>query len=229
MSLKEENPEDHNRWVSSTHWRREGKQSRSEKTQTAILDATERLLINQGTDATSVADIANEAGCSIGSVYHHFKDKTAILHALFQRTTDGFAYFIDHALVESEWEGMDIRDILSRFIDMSQKSRTDRPGYKAAAYLIATDHPELREHYFELQNRLYKGLAKLLLTRKAEIHHPYPQRAVGFVLDQLGAMLRVNADAGQQSAQLVAQSERTFKQEFLRSSLAYLTDPHTGG
>lgn len=218
----QQNATTENRWVSSAHWRREGKQSRSERTQTTILDATERLLVTQGTDATLVADIAKEAGCSIGSVYHHFKDKTAIFYALFHRTTQDFEYFIEYALDPALWEGASIQDILGRFIDLSRKTQESRPGYKVAAYLIAADHPELRNHYLELQIKLYKGLERLLLARKEDIRHPKPKRAVGFVLDQLGALLRVNLDPAQRSAQLVAGSDRVLKEEFLRASESYL-------
>ncbi|MEM7101113.1 MAG: TetR/AcrR family transcriptional regulator [Pseudomonadota bacterium] len=210
------------RWASEAHWRIEGKQGRSQRTQTAILDATEQLLMEKGTDGTSVAEIAEVAGCSVGSVYHHFADKTAIFYALFDRTTSEFDSFIDSALASERWEGATIRDILGGFISLSQKSRKDRPEFKAAVYLIASEHPNLRKHYFELQQRLYKGLLDLMLERRDTIGHSNPERAASFVLDQLGAVLRVNRDQAQKSAQLSSLSNKDFKEETLRSAAAYL-------
>lgn len=210
------------RWQSQTHWRNPGKQSRSERTQTAILDATEYLLVERGTDNTSVADIAEQAGCSVGSVYHHFADKTAIFFALFDRTTSEFETFIDATLLSSRWAGMSALQVLDGFITMAQRSHEQRPGYKAAVYLIASDYPQLREHYFELQKRLYQGLLALLLQRKDTIQHPNPDLAASFVLDQIGAMLRVNLDVAQKSSQLVAAKDRLFREEMLRSAASYL-------
>ena len=44
--------------------------------------ALERLLRSQEFEMISVQDIAKEAGVAVGSVYSHFKDKTAFLEAL---------------------------------------------------------------------------------------------------------------------------------------------------
>ncbi|MEO1553178.1 MAG: helix-turn-helix domain-containing protein [Pseudomonadota bacterium] len=44
--------------------------------------ALERLLREQEFEMISVQDIAKEAGVAVGSVYSHFKDKTAFLEAL---------------------------------------------------------------------------------------------------------------------------------------------------
>jgi len=64
---------------------RPGRQSRSQKTQESLLDAAEALFCEKGAEATSVADVAARAGSSVGAVYHHFRDKKALLYALFER------------------------------------------------------------------------------------------------------------------------------------------------
>ena len=66
-------------WISDLHWVRTGRQSRSRKTQESLLDAAEEIFFQKGADATSVADVAARAGCSVGAVYHHFRDKRALL------------------------------------------------------------------------------------------------------------------------------------------------------
>lgn len=52
-------------------------------TQTQILTATLSLFTQQGYFNTSVHDIARESQVSIGSIYHHFKDKEAVARALY--------------------------------------------------------------------------------------------------------------------------------------------------
>jgi AcrR family transcriptional regulator len=58
---------------------------RSEKSRTLILDSALKLFSHKGYGATSVRDIAEEAGLSKGNVYHHFPDKETIFRALIDR------------------------------------------------------------------------------------------------------------------------------------------------
>jgi AcrR family transcriptional regulator len=57
-------------------------EERSERSRSALLDAALALFSSQGYRATSVRDIAERAGTSTGSVYHHFRDKEAIFQTL---------------------------------------------------------------------------------------------------------------------------------------------------
>lgn len=60
-------------------------EERSEKSRHQILDSALKLFSHKGYGATSVRDIAEEAGLSKGNVYHHFPDKEAIFRALIDR------------------------------------------------------------------------------------------------------------------------------------------------
>lgn len=58
------------------------KQSRAIRTREKLINALERLLRDHEFENISVQDIAKEAGVAVGSVYSHFKDKTAFLEFL---------------------------------------------------------------------------------------------------------------------------------------------------
>jgi len=60
-------------------------EERSEKSRQQILDAALKLFSHRGYGATSVRDVAEEAGLSKGNVYHHFPDKESIFRALLDR------------------------------------------------------------------------------------------------------------------------------------------------
>lgn len=60
------------------------KQARAVRTRESLLSTLERLLRTQEFELISVQDIAREAGVAVGSVYSHFKDKTAFLAALLE-------------------------------------------------------------------------------------------------------------------------------------------------
>jgi AcrR family transcriptional regulator len=56
-----------------------------ERTTEAILDAAERLILDQGYHGTSMQQIAREAGIAVGGIYNHFDSKEAIFGALLDR------------------------------------------------------------------------------------------------------------------------------------------------
>ncbi len=55
------------------------------ETYTAILDTARRLFVKQGYTATSMRQLAAEAGIGKATIYHHFPDKEALVLALLQR------------------------------------------------------------------------------------------------------------------------------------------------
>jgi AcrR family transcriptional regulator len=67
------------------------RQIRGQERVTLILDVSEKLLLSKGYEALSTNAVAAEAGISIGSLYHFFADKVAILEALIERYNE--AYF----------------------------------------------------------------------------------------------------------------------------------------
>jgi AcrR family transcriptional regulator len=65
-------------------------QARSRERLRRVLDAAEELLTRQGASAFTTARIAESAGVPIGSVYHYFSDKGAIVEALALRYWSDF-------------------------------------------------------------------------------------------------------------------------------------------
>ena len=58
---------------------------RSEKSRTAILEASLELFSSQGYRGTSIREIAEAAGVSTGNVYHHFADKETIFQTVLSQ------------------------------------------------------------------------------------------------------------------------------------------------
>jgi AcrR family transcriptional regulator len=57
-------------------------QARGIATRRKLLQAAEALLARRGYEATGMADVAERAGVGVGTLYHHFPDKRALLLAL---------------------------------------------------------------------------------------------------------------------------------------------------
>ena len=58
------------------------RETKSERSRRQVLDSALALFSHQGYGATSVREIADGAGVSTGSVYHHFPDKESIFRTL---------------------------------------------------------------------------------------------------------------------------------------------------
>ena len=201
---------------------RRGQQSRSQRTQEELLKAAALLVSEKGIDATSVADVAERAGCSVGSVYHHFRDKKALLYAVFDRMCEELRATTQDAVDPARWAGATLTDVLRGYLEFSLELGRDRPAFKRAGQEAARSDPGLREHLAELHAELQDGLTQLLLARKDEIGHPEAELATGFVLDQLGAMLRTRLDERLMPTTLAHRPDEEFVREALRSACAYL-------
>lgn len=65
---------------------RERQEAKSEASVAAVLDAALELFSTQGFRATTLRQIAERAGISVGNIYHHFPNK----HAIYQRLIDRY-------------------------------------------------------------------------------------------------------------------------------------------
>ncbi|MBW8639729.1 TetR/AcrR family transcriptional regulator [Hoeflea sp. WL0058] len=211
-----------NRWISELHWRRAGQQSRSERTQSALLDAAEALIFEKGTEATSIADIAAKAGFSVGAVYHHFKDKKALFLALFDRMTDAYEALNAKASDPEIWRGATVLDLFRGYMEITLNAAREDPAAKAAVSAVVADYPELAAHYAEIQGNSRRALLKLVLARREEIGVADAEEAAAFAIDQISAMLRSCIDPAQRPAALQPIDDETFMRNALRMIAACL-------
>ena len=79
----------------STQARRTPIQARAKKRHEQILDITAELLVKVGVDELTTILIAQSLGISVGSLYHYFPNKIAILYALAQRWLDEINLALD--------------------------------------------------------------------------------------------------------------------------------------
>lgn len=61
---------------------------------TAIINAARTVFARDGYTGTKVIDIAEEAGCSVGTLYSYFTDREDLLRAVLENSEDQF--FSDH-------------------------------------------------------------------------------------------------------------------------------------
>lgn len=100
--------------ATSTIPRKSASQQRSRATVEAMLDATARVLVQDGYDRASTNRIAAVAGVSIGSLYQYFPNKEALVGALVARHTREMLQLLRDSL--QEVASLDLRSALRELI-----------------------------------------------------------------------------------------------------------------
>jgi AcrR family transcriptional regulator len=80
--------------------------SRTAETQRALLDAAREVFIEQGFTSSSITDIVERAGSSVGSLYHHFGGKSELFVALWQEYSDAQEDASGKAIAQAQRAGV---------------------------------------------------------------------------------------------------------------------------
>jgi AcrR family transcriptional regulator len=115
--------------MTSPTLRRPPIQRRSTERVERILEAAQRVLDREGAEALSTVRVAEEAGASIGSLYHWYPDKEAIAEALALRYWDELANLIEG--VADETERGDVEAPIERTLEGLAAGFRARPGFLA--------------------------------------------------------------------------------------------------
>lgn len=96
----------------------------------SILDAAEQVIADVGYDAATTDAIAKRAGASMGSFYHFFPNKEAVLAALAQRYALRMSAINAHAMpVDVVWMPLDV--LFERIIDGQVQFCDATPAFQA--------------------------------------------------------------------------------------------------
>lgn len=143
-------------------------QGRSKLRSKQIIDVTGELLERVGLDDLNTILIAKEVGISIGSLYHYFPNKHAILYAMAMRWLDE----IEHVLNEFEtWsiESMDLDELVTKMLSTNLKVYKKQ---KAILTLVQAmfSVPELRQLDVQHDDLVIKKMAQVF-KRMGISHH----------------------------------------------------------
>jgi AcrR family transcriptional regulator len=203
-------------------WAEPAHQERSQRTLQRLLDAAEDEICDKGYADASVVEIARRAGCSVGTVYRRFRDKTALLNALDERWGDAFRTTMEDAVAPERWEGAPILEILAGYIEFSLNQSQEHAALHRAALIMASRDASFAERQMKLAAELHTRLCALLLARRSEIGHPDPTLAIEFTLEQLRSMLVARTGANPRDTTLFAVSDERFLEQALASVSADL-------
>ena len=130
----------------------------------AILDAAEAIFGEMGVEAATTNAIAERAGASVGSLYHFFANKDAILFALSERYAETMQGVLERERrIDEPWVPLD--ELFTGMIATFAAIDDTHPGYMAVCR--ATDSASGGKSPVSLQTELVmQGLVRELLKER---------------------------------------------------------------
>ncbi len=146
-------------------------QARSVATFSSILDASTEIIVERGVQGLNTNLVAERAGVNIGTVYHYFPDKTAILVELYRTDLARRLAHLTEKLREVS-SAPDLNQWATDVFTLALELRTDHPAtahlrraFRAVPELVELDRTETEELLEFFASRLRMRFTLLSASR----------------------------------------------------------------
>ena len=126
-------------------------QARGFVTRRRLLSAAEALFTRRGYAGTTMADVAARAGVGVGTVYHHFPEKRALLLELIDAWGERVFARERSDLDRERFLGDDPRAAVSAWLRGAYERLRKRPSIYLAVLALADRDPEVRARWERIQ------------------------------------------------------------------------------
>lgn len=113
-----------------------------------ILAAALKLFVEQGYFNTNIPDLSRESKCSVGSIYHNFKNKEEVATALYQEGIKAFRNMLQDALRTTNNPIDTIRTTVKAFLQFSEVN------HQLSKYLWLCRHNEFMSGMIQHPTRI---------------------------------------------------------------------------
>jgi AcrR family transcriptional regulator len=196
------------------------KQDRSRRTLNRILQAASDLIAEQGVEETTIHQIVDQAGSSVGSFYARFKGKDDLLDYLEHRAWEDARSHWEQALNGTPLEELSLRDLGASVVSLlHESSKREAKVRRALQQRRGVKSEDSQAGAFG--ERVVQDVQSLLVGKKAEIGHPDPELAVtvGLQLVMAGLPALQGVDGLSEEQQV---------SELTRALMAYLGSDQEG-
>lgn len=174
--------------------RRAPVQRRGRERVEAILDAAEAVIAEVGLEAATTNAIAERAGSSVGSLYHFFRNKDAIVHGLLERyLAQTLAVMQSSRRLAEPW--LPLRELFEGMVAAFLALDETQPAYFAVCRATDTTTGGRADVALEMNRHMEAMVVELLRTRnpampaaEAHVHAALSVTAVHAVLDHLQSL-----------------------------------------
>jgi AcrR family transcriptional regulator len=145
-----------------TNLRRRGSQARGRATRAKLLAAAEELFTRLGYDGTAMSDVARLAGMGVGTLYHHFTDKRAMLLELIDSWGDRLSAARRTDLDFEAFLGDDPRAAIDAWLRKAYTRLRNKPSVYLVVLSLAGRDEEVRRRYQRIEQLAIERLTALL-------------------------------------------------------------------
>jgi AcrR family transcriptional regulator len=157
---------------------RKPKQERSRVSFDKALDAAVSLMVERRSDGFTLAEVAQLAGVSTGSIYGRVDSKEDLIRSAHAREMARIKAEQDLAFSRSAPDGETFPDTVARVVQtMGEVLRAQAPVL-APFMAIAAHDPVLAQGGKAGYTQMVDAFRAMLLARREDIRHPAPERAV---------------------------------------------------
>ena len=191
-----------------------------------MLDAAETVLEKLGPEGATLARVAKEARLSPANVYRRFRDKDALMAAVFDRFTEMNAKELAAPVDVEQLRPIGIRKFAKDWVAGMIAGFRHRTGLTRAAMLYTQQHQGAAfvKRKMEVEIQGFRKLVGIFLIWRDEIRHPDPEYAVGYAIAMVALALRelIILDHQPMFNQVIAMDDDRLREELPRVFLRYL-------
>jgi AcrR family transcriptional regulator len=184
------------------------------------MSAAEDVIAAHGVVHLNVHDVARRAGVAVGTIYHRFGDRTTFLRAYYDR----FFARADGAFDPDRWQQLSLAELIEAYARLLVRTYHARRKLLRELFLYVRTYrdPDFQARAERFNARFLRQLSALMLTRRAEIEHPDPERAVTFSLALVDAVAKERILFSRGERSLPADQVSALIRELTRAVRAYL-------
>jgi len=199
----------------------ETKQDRSRRTLERILSAAEALLKERDFDELTMAELAERAGCAVGTVYSRIPNKESLLACIYERQSQVAREATESLLARCADAGLEerAREVCSFVVD---HCAAQRGSIRATTmHLFSRPHVDVGGFRREITQAV-RTLATLLAEKTGGSRHASPQAACEFAMLAVCDVAQSRVVFGDRSGVLLRYSRADLKARLTDLLLAYL-------
>jgi AcrR family transcriptional regulator len=178
--------------------RRRPRQARAQATVDAIIQATARVLVEDGYDRASTNRIAQAAGVSIGSLYQYFPSKEALVAALVETHVDRMMEAVTRIL-DTDTEPSDLRASADTLVlALISAYRVDPKLH----HVLCQEVPKIGDlrRIYEFEQTLADVIRRHLQSLRHQIRHQNIDRAVFLLINAVPSVIRAAIESDAEGA-----------------------------
>ena len=153
-------------------------QERSRASFERVLDAGAKLLEERGYEAFTLGEVSRRAKVSIGSIYGRVKSKDDLIHAIHLRLMVELEAPSPTAIADGDLDRLPTREVIAEAVREFADNTRRRAGLLSVFMHRAAVDDALAAAGSAASRRVGRRFEKLVLSRRDEIVHPDPERAV---------------------------------------------------